>query len=470
MMALIEKNRLIPLDLNFNRHLDNWCTNQSESLNLTKPAGIWLWSTTNALDSNENVTDPSDPERGKSTTWYSRSVEKFMKVNVSCSFEPSQNEIVQVTDTSIDDVIATVLVEKVMDAASGPETIQSTRAVLCYKEKELNSPCSCVNQITDKARDYTGFTDLICYIWIMLLLFCPAVLCLFPPTKISIDGEWMIVLEGPSHVSIRAFIANFFCSRMASSLSRGKMLWLFMGIIFSVTWLVEIANYLLRNQSSATLKTNYIPMLVLSIVFCLLWIIRALILWQSRHKTKLCHVCHFCLGQQISHQDEQDLQALIKQHLRMQPLIFKKCFDLLRIFAVLYFQTCRPRRSYNCKAICLFVFFVLLIPLVWVLLCGICLVAITILVFYSCSMSTFCDWLIHPFKKNGSSRVSLFRIFTILLSWLSNELYYFKSHHRSCGVYPSILSDFPRGTDESCISSASYDQHSTLVQLFHSRV
>lgn len=104
MMALIEKNRLIPLDLNFNRHLDNWCTNQSESLNLTKPAGIWLWSTTNALYSNENVTDPSDPERGKSTTWYSRSVEKFMKVNVSCSFEPSQNEIVQVTDTSIDDV------------------------------------------------------------------------------------------------------------------------------------------------------------------------------------------------------------------------------------------------------------------------------------------------------------------------------------------------------------------------------
>lgn len=153
--------------------------------------------------------------------------------------------------------IATAIVEKVMDAASGPETIQSTRAVLCYKEKELNSPCRCVNQITDKARDNTGFTDLICYIWIMLLLFCPAVLCLFPPTKISIDGEWVIVLEGPSHVSIRAFIANFFCSRMASPIRRGKMLWLFIGIIFSVTWLVEIANYLLRNQSSATLKTNY---------------------------------------------------------------------------------------------------------------------------------------------------------------------------------------------------------------------
>lgn len=421
MMALIEKNRLIPLDLNFNRHLDNWCINQSESLNLTKPAGIWLWSTTNELDSNENVTDPSDPERGKSTTWYSRSVEKFMKVNVSCSFEPSQNEIVQVTDTSIDDVIATVIVEKVMDAANGPETIQSTRAVLCYKEKELNSPCSCVNQITDKARDITGFTDLICYIWIMLLLFCPAVLCLFPPTKIPIDGEWMIVLEGPSHVSIRAFIANYFCSRKASPLYRTKMLLLFTVIILILSRLVKIANALVRIQFSAALNIlNSIPILVLSIVFCLLWIIQTLLLWQSRHKTKLCRVCYFCLGQQISHEDE-DLQALIKQHLRIQPLIFKKCFHLLREFAALYFQTCRSLLSY--KAICLFVFFVLLIPLVLVLLCGICLVAITILVVYSSSMSTFCDWYIHPFKK--TERIVLTFLGFSQFCWLGFQMSYF---------------------------------------------
>lgn len=394
MKTLIGKYRLITIDLLFERCLDDKCTNQTATFNSTRTALNWMWSTANFLNADQS---------GNNVKRFSKSLEGHKQAKVLCSLKVSEDVANNGTEPSINDLIATAMMEEVQRHSSS-ELLQS-RAVLCYKESAENSSYVCVNTTTSApGNNYVGWPvfvlkALVPLIWIVLMLFSPAVLCYFSHTKVYREGEWLIVLSGPcSHVSIRGWIANLCSPKTNSNFGRHKIAFLFILILGGALYAEDsISIFYSRKHSPRKIDLVTQPRVYLCICYSL-WFLRALarICVRQLSPKEPCVVCYFCFGEKIIHQASEPLQVMIKQHMRIQPMIVIKCFRLLQVIISCYLQECRGILVCNCKAIFLYVLGVLFAPLVVVLSFVACLVLIVVFAFYSSPMSAFCDALMLP--------------------------------------------------------------------------
>ncbi len=231
--------RILSLDLTLRKSADDKCVNQTVSYNASKLADAWMWSTVNSLTHEGNVFYKLG-SNGSSVTSFSKSVQGQIQGKVACTFNLSTDPTTQQLYSSINDLIANVLMKEVEES----HEVWQTEAVLCYKEREQSSLYLCLTfnenstqhhsapyhampykattkqmigtphttlPSTTKERTVRPFLGFIFFIWVAFMLFSPAVLCLFSPTHVySNQNTSLIVLEGPGHVSIRGWIANKF--------------------------------------------------------------------------------------------------------------------------------------------------------------------------------------------------------------------------------------------------------------------
>ena len=403
MKAGIGMHRILSLDLTLKKSADDNCLNQTDS----KLADGWMWSTVNTLTHERNVFSDGSP------VLFRKSVEGRIEGTVACTLNLSKDPTIHQLHLSINDLIAKVLMEEFEESAN---VWQTSGAVLCYKVTEQNSLYVCLNTTFDNSisaappnktvewpvRALSGF---IVFIWIMSMLFSPVVFCLFTPThKCSVE-KCLIVLKGPSHISIRGWLANF-VSIQASKLpsinsSACRKLFLVLAVTLCATYvlaynvlfyLVDLSAYLHILGIDDYAFYSYETMLVPSS----LWAIRGLLrVFCSRLSlVKPCFACAYFKGEITSHRVPEPAKE-IKKHLRIQPLIISKCLSLFCNYFKRYF--CRRKLRCNWIALCQFVCLVLLIPIALPVSLVACLVSILISVFYICPMSTFFDIYVRPF-------------------------------------------------------------------------
>ena len=408
--ARLGKFRIVSLDLTLRQYVDDKCLNQTDFYNSSKPADAWMWSTLNTLTHEKNVFYRHQVgSNGSSVTLFIKSVQGQIKGNVICTFNLSKDPNSQQPHSSINDLIAKVLMEEVEEA---PEVWQSG-AVLCNKEREQNSLYVCLN--LDKKTESmewpvrtlsAGEGGVTILILVISILFFPAVLCLFSPTQVcSIKNIDLIVLEGPSHISIRGLVANFVSKESLKLLAKSCLHFLFNLLIsFAIlSFPFDSHPFSFANLYKSLHKriTDPCGIVTLNVMFtiCFLCSIRGLMRvcftrWSFKQP---CFVCHFLNAVKTFHHDQaSELKDEIEQHLRIQPLIIPKCWHLvsdyfkkLRMYLPKWDDEDPTRRLW--ANICLFISALVLLIALLVLLV-IFLVFILFLLFYSCPMSTIFDF------------------------------------------------------------------------------
>ena len=108
--ALISEFRLISLQLNCDQQVDEKCVKQKDLQNSSiKLAALWTWLTgDNPSQGGQNMSEHSFI---KSNYWFRKLVERQIEVRVSCSLKPAVD--LNGTETSLNDVIAMMLIEEV---------------------------------------------------------------------------------------------------------------------------------------------------------------------------------------------------------------------------------------------------------------------------------------------------------------------------------------------------------------------
>ena len=360
---------------------------------------------------------------------FSKSVEGHIEAKIACTFNLSRDQ--PTNQLSLNDLVAKVLMEEVEESN---KVLGQFGSALCYKNTEENGLYACLT-INSQTKNMTGTpqpkkslewpvrarSGFIIFILLFSILFFPTVLCFFSPTYVCIQNSEvdLIVLDGPSHRSIRGLIAN-----VVSILSLKLPIIL---IILLVFWIVILSLLLVLHFSSVypeldihakefTFVTVYV-LLILSSLWCIRGFLRVFLTRLSFKKS--CFVCDYVKEEKTFHQ-ALGLEEEIQQHLQMQPLIIAKCWEHFCDFLKECWQTCYmvqlECRWQAVKAIALFLLRVLamvIAPLVGLLLCT---ALYLILVFYSCPMSSIFDFYAQLFIKRSESRcMKITRI--ILLSF-----------------------------------------------------
>ncbi len=426
MKVRIGKYRILSLDLTVTKSADDRCLNQT-AYSSSKLADAWMWSTVNPLTHERNGFDkPGNNCNGSTVTSFSKSVQGQIRGKVACTFNLSNDPATQQLDrlhSSINDLIGNVLMEEIKQLTE----IWQSGAVLCYKETEQNSAYVCFsfnNRTSTESVEWPvrALPVLVIFIWIMFMLFSPVVFCLFTPTHICSVAKCVIVLKGPSHISIRGWIANF-VSKMSSKLpvdNVGRKLFIVLVVtfiaIFSLQYgfhisFVELPKYLVINGMDSAFYSY--EMMVAS---GLLWGIRGLfrVFCPRLSFVNPCFVCDYFKGEKKVHRVSEPAEEEIKQHLRVQPLIITKCLSLFWDCLKMYFRNCRSKLRCSWTAICQFVGLVLLIPIVLPVSLVLCLFSILVLVFHSCPMSTIFDIYVHLFIPTIHNRYIMSFAITIL--------------------------------------------------------
>lgn len=407
MTAQIGMYRIVLVDLTLRKYVDNNCLNQTDSYNLSKFAEDWIWSTVNSLTHESNIVyQPEADTNGSSVTSFINSVPGQVKGKVACTFNRSKEKnILQVRiHSSINDLIANVLMEEVGELTE----VRRFGAVLCYKEREQNRLYVCLtpDQNTSGPIETVerpvlhALSGFIILILVMSIHFSPVLLCLFSPTYVSsIHNVDLIVLDGPSHMSIRGWVANF-VSKVSSRLSSRKLFFIFFLISVPILLSAFVYPYLSAHVTDPGLITpTYKAMFALGV----LWGFRGLtrVFVKRLSFLESCFVCDYFIGVKTFHRDS-ELEDEIKQHLRIQPLIIAEGWYLFSNFWKMYWQKCKElyeRQLCGWTTICPLVGLVVgAVPFALpVSLVG-CLLTILILVFYSCPMSTVFDFYVHVSK------------------------------------------------------------------------
>lgn len=417
MKARIGMYRILSLDLTVRKSVDNKCLNQTDSYNSSKLADALMLSTVNTLIHERNVFYL--PGSDGSPVLFSKSVEEQIKGTVVCEFKLLKDPTVEL-HSSINDPIAKALIEEV----GASSKVWQSGAVLCYKERGQNSLYACLtlnknhvpqhttqyhhhttpyHTITKQSTPHTTIpsktiewtvrplSGFIFLIWVSFMLFSPVVFCLFSPTHVYSGDQntSLIVLEGPSHVSIRGWISNIkVSSNIASTESKllisfviGSTVVLSLLLGFIYFYFIQIPQYLDIHIIDSTTDA-----IVVTLVWGLLWGIRWLIsvLFTRLSFENSCFVCNYVKNIRTIHQMSEPVEG-IKQHLLIQRLIIMKCWNLLR-------SDCEMRSDkLRCRSwlltICQFVG--LVTGLLWLLVKY--LVLYLLLGFCSCPMTTIID-------------------------------------------------------------------------------
>lgn len=428
MKVLISNYRIVSLHLNLRKYIDGSCRNQTEVLSSSILSKTWIWSTISTQVKNEFHLPVGDDSSG---ILFSKSVEGHIEAKLACTFNLSRDQ--PTNQLSLNDLIAKVLMEEVEESN---KVLGQFGSALCYKNAEENGLYACLtinNQTKDTAgtpqpskslewpvRARSGFIILIL---VFSILFFPVVLCFFSPTYVCIQNPEvdLIVLDDPSHRSIRGCIANI-VSIVSLKLGIGSFF-----LILLVFWTVILSLLLVLHFSSVypeldihakefTVVTVYV-LLILSSLWCIRGFLSAFLTHLSFEAS--CFVCDYVKEEETFHQ-ALELEEEIQQHLQIQPLIIAKCLKLFGDFLKECWLTCCMMqlecRWKAVKAIALFLLRVLAMVIAALVGLLLCIALYLILVFSSCPMSSIFDFYAQLFIKRSESRcMKITRI--ILLSF-----------------------------------------------------
>lgn len=426
MKVLVGNYRIVSLHLTLRKYVDNSCLNQMAVLSSSRLAKSWIWSTVSTHVKNVFYQPGSD---GSSGILFSKSVEGQIEGKVACTFNLSRDQPTQQLYSSLNDLIAKVLMEEVGES----KEVWQFEAALCYKEREQTGLYVCLT-FNNKTKDTTGTpppkktfelpvrarSGCIILILVFSILFFPAVVCFFSPTYVSgiqnqaVELE-LIVLDGPSHTSIRGCISNI-VSIVSSKLSIGKFF-----LILIISWIVILGLLLVLHLLSVYpdldmhAKEFTVVTVVLLLMLSSLWCIRGVfrVFLPRLSFLESCFVCDYVEEEETDHQ-ALGLEEEIRQHLQIQPMIMKKCGELFCVFLEECWRICCTLQL-ECKwrairAIGLFLSMVIAIVVSLI----VCLVLYLVLVFYSCPMSSIFDFYAQLFIANSDGRcMSSTRIFLL---------------------------------------------------------
>ncbi len=231
------------------------------------------------------------------------------------------------------------------------------------------------------------------------MLFSLAVFCLFSPTHVnSNQNTSLIVLDGPSHVSIRGSISNIKVFSKIASAESNLLFFSFMGSIVVASLLLGLI-YLYFFQFPQYLDIHIIDSstdaLIVMLVWGLLWGMRGFtrVLVTRLSFDKSCFVCDYVKNMEITHHVSEPVEG-IKQHLLIQRLIITKCWNL---FCNEY-KMCSD--EVRCRSWLHFAGLVIVLLMLLVKY----LVLFLVLVFYSCPMSTIIDLFVQEHIRNAKNR------------------------------------------------------------------
>lgn len=426
MKVLIGNYRIVSLHLTLRKQVDDSCLNQMPVLSSSRLAKSWIWSTVSTQVKNLFYRPRSD---GSSGILFSKSVEGQIEGRVACTLNLSRDQPTQQPYSSLNDLIAKVLMEVVGDS----KEVWQFEAALCYKEREQTGLYVCLT-INNKTKDTTGTpppkktfewpvrarSGFIILILIFSILFFPAVGCFFSPTYVSgiqnqaVELE-LIVLDGPSHTSIRGCISNI-VSIVSSKLSIGKFFF-----ILIISWIVILGLLLVLHLLSEypdldmhakefTLVT-VVLLLMLSSLGCIRGVFR--IFLPRLSSLESCFICDYVKEEETYHQAV-GLEEEIREHLQIQPMIITKCGEFFCVFLKEWWRICCTLQlECKWKAIRAVGLVLSMVIATIVSLIG-CLVLYLVLVFYSCPMSSIFDFYAQLFIANSDGRCMLSaRIFLV---------------------------------------------------------
>ena len=162
-----------------------------------------------------------------------------------------------------------------------------------------------------------------------------AFLCLFYPTEILQDGVTHITLEGASPVSLRSFAGNYFFSRKEGIWCKAKTFILRVFII-PLPFIASATAFADFERDGLFKMSLYIRLFIVS-GFCYCFQAFYTSFFSKRSlKAKPCFLCKFFKPETLSCQDE--LPRLIKNHLRLQPLILVECWRFYKRSLLNYFK------------------------------------------------------------------------------------------------------------------------------------
>jgi len=353
---------------------------------------------------------------------FSKSVEGQIEGKVACTFNSSRDQ----PSSSLNDEIAKVLMEEVEESN---EVRGQFGAALCYKESEMTGLYACLT-LNKSTKDTTGKPPpnkilewpvrvspcFIILILVFAVLFFPAVLCLFSPTYVTQNpAEDLIVLDGPSHTSVRGWIANI-VSILSLKLGVGTFF-----LILIVSGIVILSLLLALHFASVypdidihakefALKSVYV-LLTLSTLWCIRGMCRVFLTRLSFLEP--CFVCDYVKEEKTFHQPL-GLEEEIKQHLQMQPMIITKCGERFCVFVKEFWLTwCMPQLKCRWQAVKVIGLLFLLVFAVGISLI-LCILLYLVLVFYSCPMSSIFDFYAQLFIKSSESKcMTITRIFLL---------------------------------------------------------
>ena len=266
---------------------------------------------------------------------------------------------------------------------------------------------------------------LICFSTVYIVVFMHyslAFLCLFFPTEILQDGVSYINLDGASPVSLRSLAGNYFFSRSDGVWHKPKTFFL---RVFIIPLPFLLSSVFLEYKTNVFFKLPS-PVRGLFIEFCFSYCIRAF--YTSFHlkrpmKAKPCFVCKLVKPTILSCQDE--LPQLIKNHLRLQPLIFIECWKLFKRCLVNYVTTSASVISFGGGAIrsllrlALFIILFLCIPVViTVLVIVVCLLTL-IGILLTSPVAALCLAQYTPINTKSEIRILFIKIVDGTLSYVS---------------------------------------------------
>ena len=248
-----------------------------------------------------------------------------------------------------------------------------------------------------------------------------AFLCLFYPTEILQDGVTHIILEGVSPVSLRSFAGNYFFSRKEGIWYKAKTFILRVFIIplpFLVTATV-FADFELYDPLT---KISLNRLFIVS-GFCYCCQAFYISFYSKRSlKAKPCFLCKFFKPAIPSCHDE--IPRLIKNHLRLQPLILVECWRFYKWCFIKYFEkcatvvpSCRCSRDFVIRLV-LFISLLLCIPVVVVALLIVVSLLTFIGIYFTTPATALCmDHYGRPSTKEVSISLYIFSFLPRFVLW-----------------------------------------------------
>ena len=361
--------------------IDKHCANQTKS---KEPSQLWIWQTD---DSESESSVIVVGERFSWVVWTKNSLKEQIEARISCTLQRPSISASHLRRISFKNHIALLFmpVDTVDPTGKLVSISRHTRPEIRQNESVIQWP-----QLVLQMSVYP--------IWVVFLFYFPAILCIFSTVVAEERGIRMLILDGPSLMGFRGCVSKVFFTVKSYS---EFFAFYYIVVCFFVTLLVVVfsAESLLTpslnvdNYLTNTYLSCYSVFALRSLSVCFI---------PALSFTRPCLVCHFA---GVRHIRNFSCQREIRQHLRVQPLIFMQFLELFSRTFLTYCSAIELVRP-SCKAfyvrypVQLFKILVCLVTLlpVILLITAVCILLCLVALFCSSPSVTFFDLAIEAMK------------------------------------------------------------------------